>query len=142
MVAETGDVIEQPAPPKAAFALSAWSAGYGGVLKVLEQRSFPAQRVVALASARSAGKKLPFAGGELTVEEMTPASFEGVDIALVIDRSGSMRFDDLERRRTRLDVVKDVVADFAARRMGDSEAAADACALSTSLGSAETRRMA
>ena len=42
----------------------------------------------ALASARSAGKKLAFDGcgqvpaGELTVQEMTPESFEGVDIAL------------------------------------------------------------
>ncbi|MEE0635518.1 aspartate-semialdehyde dehydrogenase, partial [Adlercreutzia sp.] len=40
------------------------------------------------ASARSAGKKVPFEGcglvpaGELTVQEMTPESFEGVDIAL------------------------------------------------------------
>ena len=39
-------------------------------------------------SARSAGKKVPFEGcglvpaGELTVQEMTPESFEGVDIAL------------------------------------------------------------
>ncbi|MEM7308188.1 MAG: VWA domain-containing protein [Planctomycetota bacterium] len=56
---------------------------------------------------------------------------EGVDIALVLDRSGSMRFDDLERGRTRLDVVKDVVADFAQRRMGDAEGAADSCALIT-----------
>ena len=52
------------------------------MLLTLEQRAFPASRVVALASSRSAGKKLPFAGGELVVEEMTPASFEGVDIAL------------------------------------------------------------
>lgn len=56
---------------------------------------------------------------------------EGVDIALVLDRSGSMRFDDLERGRTRLDVVKDVVADFARRRMGDTEGAADSVALIT-----------
>jgi Ca-activated chloride channel family protein len=56
---------------------------------------------------------------------------EGVDIALVIDRSGSMRFDDLERGRTRLDVVKDVVADFARRRMSDTEDAADNVALVT-----------
>jgi len=52
------------------------------MLKVLEQREFPAERVIALASARSAGKRLPFAGGDLVVEEMTPASFAGVDIAL------------------------------------------------------------
>lgn len=52
------------------------------MLKTLEQRGFPASRVVALASARSAGRKLPFGDGELTVEEMTESSFEGVDIAL------------------------------------------------------------
>ena len=52
------------------------------MLKVLEQRGFPASRVVALASSRSAGKRLPFAGGELVVEEMTAQSFDGVDIAL------------------------------------------------------------
>jgi aspartate-semialdehyde dehydrogenase len=52
------------------------------MLKVLEQRAFPASRVRALASARSAGKRVPFAGGELVVEEMSDASFEGVDIAL------------------------------------------------------------
>ena len=52
------------------------------MLTVLEQRRFPAARVVALASHRSAGKRIPFAGGELVVEEMTQGSFEGVDIAL------------------------------------------------------------
>ena len=57
-------------------------------LKVLHDLDFPASKVIALASARSAGKKLPFEGcgqvpaGELTVQEMTPDSFEGVDIAL------------------------------------------------------------
>jgi aspartate-semialdehyde dehydrogenase len=85
------------------------------MLMVLEQRNFPASRVIALASSRSAGKKLPYAGGELTVEEMTPASFEGVDIALfsaggsvskelrdavvgagciMIDNSSAFRMDD------------------------------------------------
>lgn len=57
-------------------------------LQVLHDVDFPASEVRALASARSAGKKLPFLGcgqvpaGELTVQEMTPESFEGVDIAL------------------------------------------------------------
>lgn len=54
---------------------------------------------------------------------------EGVDIALVVDRSGSMQHEDLEKGRSRLEVVKQVVRDFAARRMGDREGAADACAL-------------
>ena len=57
-------------------------------LKVLHDLDFPASKVIALASARSAGKTLPFEGcgqvpaGDLTVQEMTPESFEGVDIAL------------------------------------------------------------
>ena len=52
------------------------------MLSTLESRDFPADTVVALASARSAGKKLPFRGGELTVRELTEQSFDGVDIAL------------------------------------------------------------
>lgn len=58
------------------------------MLKTLEQRAFPASRVIALASARSAGKRIPYAGpgaepdGMLTVHEMTNESFNGVDIAL------------------------------------------------------------
>lgn len=52
------------------------------MLKVLAQREFPATKVKALASARSAGSTVEFGDGELVVEEMTPASFEGVDIAL------------------------------------------------------------
>ncbi len=54
---------------------------------------------------------------------------EGVDIALVVDRSSSMRFDDLEAGRNRLDVVKDVVGEFAERRMNDREGAADSVSL-------------
>ncbi|MEW6072096.1 MAG: VWA domain-containing protein [Planctomycetota bacterium] len=56
---------------------------------------------------------------------------EGVDIVCVVDRSSSMRFDDLEPGRRRLDVVKDVVGDFAGRRMTDREGAADRVALLT-----------
>jgi aspartate-semialdehyde dehydrogenase len=52
------------------------------MLNTLERRNFPAKRVVALASERSAGKKLEFRGTTLTVETLGPKSFEGVDIAL------------------------------------------------------------
>jgi aspartate-semialdehyde dehydrogenase len=52
------------------------------MLRILEERRFPVKRLVALASKRSAGQKLPFAGGEVTVEELGPRSFEGVQIAL------------------------------------------------------------
>ena len=54
---------------------------------------------------------------------------EGVDIALVLDRSGSMQFDDLEPGKNRLEVVKEVVGEFAERRMTDNESAADSVAL-------------
>ena len=52
------------------------------MLKVLEERKFPINRLKALASARSAGMALPFAGGSVIVEEATEASFEGMDIVL------------------------------------------------------------
>lgn len=57
-------------------------------LQVLHDVDFPASEVRALASSRSAGRRVPFAGcgqvsaGELVVQEMTPEAFEGVDIAL------------------------------------------------------------
>jgi aspartate-semialdehyde dehydrogenase len=52
------------------------------MLRVLHERAFPVSRVIALASARSVGRRLPFAGGELTVAELTAESFDGVDLAL------------------------------------------------------------
>ena len=54
------------------------------MLNTLAGRNFPASRVVALASARSAGRKVPFGedGEELTVQELSSDSFKGVDLAL------------------------------------------------------------
>ena len=52
------------------------------MLKTLEQRNFPADEVIALASARSAGTTVPFKDGELTVREMKEDSFKGVNLAL------------------------------------------------------------
>jgi aspartate-semialdehyde dehydrogenase len=52
------------------------------MLRTLEQRSFPVEKLVPLASARSRGAALPWKGGEIVVEELTPSSFAGVDFAL------------------------------------------------------------
>lgn len=52
------------------------------MLRTLEQRNFPADRVLALASPRSSGARIPFRGGELTVAAVAPEAFEGVDFAL------------------------------------------------------------
>lgn len=76
-----------PANPVIAIAGATGAVGQE-FLKVLHDLDFPASQVKALASARSAGKSIAFEGcgqvsaGNLIVEEMTAASFEGVDIAL------------------------------------------------------------
>jgi len=52
------------------------------MIKILEERNFPIKEIKLLASTRSAGKKLKFKGQDVVVEELTPESFRGVDIAL------------------------------------------------------------
>ncbi|MCI5975879.1 MAG: aspartate-semialdehyde dehydrogenase [Candidatus Faecousia sp.] len=52
------------------------------MLKILEERSFPVGKLVPLASARSAGKTVPFRGEEVTIQEAKDEAFEGVDIVL------------------------------------------------------------
>ncbi len=52
------------------------------MLKILEEKDFPATQVRALASSRSAGKRLPFRGKEIVVEELTKDSFKGMHLAL------------------------------------------------------------
>ncbi len=61
--------------------------------------------------------------------ELRTNTSEGVDIVLAVDRSGSMQFKDLDPLKSRFDVIKEVVGDFAVRRMTDRVGAADSCAL-------------
>jgi aspartate-semialdehyde dehydrogenase len=51
-------------------------------LNVLAERKFPIKNLKLLASARSAGKTIDFAGKTYTVEELTADSFKDVQIAL------------------------------------------------------------
>jgi aspartate-semialdehyde dehydrogenase len=51
-------------------------------LQILDQRGIESDRLRLLASARSAGSRMAYRGRELTVSEVTPASFDGIDIAL------------------------------------------------------------
>lgn len=48
----------------------------------LEERNFPVNELVPLASAKSAGKKVTFKGEEVEVKEAKPEAFDGVDIVL------------------------------------------------------------
>ncbi|MCH5285563.1 MAG: aspartate-semialdehyde dehydrogenase, partial [Akkermansiaceae bacterium] len=52
------------------------------ILSCLETRAFPLSSLKLLASRRSAGKQVLFRGQTHTIEELTPDSFAGVDIAL------------------------------------------------------------
>jgi len=49
---------------------------------LLAERGFPVDEIRFFASARSAGTTLPWAGGEVVVEDSATADFSGIDIAL------------------------------------------------------------
>jgi aspartate-semialdehyde dehydrogenase len=85
------------------------------MIKTLEKRKFPVGQLTLLASAKSAGKELPFRGQPVKVRELKADSFAGIDIALfsaggsiskefatkaaqagcvVVDNSSAFRMDD------------------------------------------------
>jgi len=85
------------------------------MLETLEKRSFPADEIVPLASLRSKGKTVQYAGQDLAVQVLSEDSFDGIDMALfsagggvskqfapiaakagcvVIDNSSAWRMDD------------------------------------------------
>jgi aspartate-semialdehyde dehydrogenase len=57
------------------------------LLRVLAQRQFPSERVIALASERSKGLTVPYNGGSLRVEPIDEKAFKGMDIALFVASS-------------------------------------------------------
>ncbi|MEN6411156.1 MAG: aspartate-semialdehyde dehydrogenase [Veillonellales bacterium] len=61
-------------------------------LKLIAERNFPFNELKLLASKRSAGKIIEFMGKNYTVEEATPDSFEGVQIALFAGGAASKIF--------------------------------------------------
>ncbi|MFB5191481.1 aspartate-semialdehyde dehydrogenase [Alicyclobacillus fastidiosus] len=52
------------------------------MIETLERRNFPVESLKLLASERSAGETISFAGQSIEVEVAAPDSFEGIDIAL------------------------------------------------------------
>lgn len=61
------------------------------MLRCLEKRNFPVDELRVMASARSAGKKIRFAGRDVTVVEAGPAHFDGIDFALMAVESDQSR---------------------------------------------------
>ena len=69
------------------------------LIECLERRKFPMAELRLFASARSAGKKMPFRGQQLSVRELTEDSFGGVNIALFSAGGGtSKRFAPIAAR--------------------------------------------
>src|SRR6476660_5539850 len=58
---------------------------------LLAERAFPVDEIRLFASARSAGTTLPWAGGEVTVEDSATADFSGLDIALFSNGGAASR---------------------------------------------------
>ena len=52
------------------------------LLALLEERNFPLGKLKVLASERSAGKSIKFAGEDIIIEAVNESSFDGVDIVL------------------------------------------------------------
>ncbi len=52
------------------------------IRQLLEKGGVPYKRIKFLASSRSAGKEIAFAGGTHTVEELRPDAFDGVQLAI------------------------------------------------------------
>ena len=66
------------------------------LIRCLEERRFPLSELRLFASARSAGKTLPFRGQPVAVQELKEDSFRGVDVALFsAGGSTSKRFGPL-----------------------------------------------
>ncbi len=55
----------------------------GEMLRILEERAFPVSELRAFASPRSEGRKLPFAGGEVTCEILRDGCFDGLALVIV-----------------------------------------------------------
>ena len=63
------------------------------MLKVLQEYEIPVNELRLLASARSAGEKVPFGDGEVVIQEATDDSFEGLDFVLgAVEGDMSKRF--------------------------------------------------
>ncbi len=61
------------------------------LIQCLEARDFPVSRLKLLASPRSAGKRLPFRGGWLTVDALDDSSFDEIDLAFFSAGSGTSK---------------------------------------------------
>ena len=81
------------------------------LLAILAERDFPVSELVPLASERSAGGKVTFAGDEITVQLLDTYDFEGVDIAF-FSAGGSVSREHAPRAAAAGAVVIDNTSEF------------------------------
>ncbi len=81
------------------------------VLAILAERDFPVSELVPLASERSAGGKLSFAGHDLTVQLLDSYDFAGVDIAF-FSAGGAVSREHAPRAAAAGAVVIDNTSEF------------------------------
>ncbi len=124
----------QAAPSFVVAVIGATGAVGVEMARCLEQRNFPVSELRLLASARSAGKTQKFRGRDIKIQELTEASFEGVQIALfsagggiskryapLAARAGAIVIDNSSAFRMHDDVplvVPEINADEIARHQG------------------------
>ena len=74
--------MPKPSPVERTIAVVGATGAVGEVvLRLLAERRFPVGELRALASGRSAGSKVRFAGRDVAVQEARPEAFDGVDFA-------------------------------------------------------------
>jgi aspartate-semialdehyde dehydrogenase len=81
------------------------------LLAILAERDFPVSELVALASERSAGGKIEFAGNPVTVRNLADYDFAGVDIAF-FSAGGSVSREHAPRAAAAGAVVIDNTSEF------------------------------
>jgi len=86
------------------------------MMAILEERKFPVNNLILLASERSEGKRLKFRGEPIVVRKLTHSSFENIDIALF--SAGATRSKEFAPLAVKADVV--VIDNSSAFRMQDN----------------------
>ena len=77
------------------------------LLDILAERGFPVKELHPLASAKSLGKTVSFAGKEYAVEETTDSSFDGLDILFASAATGANRHFSPIAARAGVTVIDD-----------------------------------
>ena len=92
------------------------------IRELLEAWDFPCKQLKFVASARSAGKKLPYAGREITVEELKGSIFDDVQLVISSTPDDTARdyIPDAVRRGCAGDRRKRLLPHGPQRAAGDS----------------------